>query len=98
MNKRVSKKDKRRLVLISFVLISLIVALVGSVFKDWVQILDNKKQVKVLSESYNQLMDEEAALKSEVTKLQNPEYVARYARETLLYSRPNEIIIKTEEE
>jgi len=85
------------LTLLVIVLISLIVTLVGSVFKDWVQILDNKKQVNALTETYSQLMDEETALKSEVTKLQNPEYVARYARETLLYSKPNEIIIKKDE-
>lgn len=97
MNRRVSKKDKRRLILISFVLISLIVTLVSSVFKDWVQILDNKKQIAVLSETYSELMDEETALKSEVTKLQNPDYVARYARETFFYSKPNEIIIKTDD-
>ena len=97
MNKKVSKKDKRRLILISTILISLMITLVSSVFNDWMQILDNKKQVNVLSEKYDQLMDEETALKSEVTKLQNPEYVARYARETYLYSKPNEIIIKTDE-
>lgn len=97
MNRRVSKKDKRRLILISCVLISLIVTLVGSVFNDWVQILDNKKQISVLNETYIQLMDEETALKSEVTKLQNPDYVARYARETFFFSKPNEIIIKTDD-
>ena len=96
MNKKVSKKDKRRLILISTILISLMITLVSSVFNDWMQILDNKKQVSVLSEKYILLMDEETALKSEVTKLQNPEYVARYARETYLYSKPNEIIIKTD--
>ena len=97
MNRRVSKKDKRRLVLITFVLLSLIVTLVGSVFNDWLQILDNKKQISALSATYTNLMDEETALKSEVTKLQNPDYVARYARETYLYSKPNEIIIKTDD-
>ncbi len=97
MNRRVSKKDKRRLILITFVLLSLITVLVSSVFNDWLQILDNKKQISVLSETYINLMDEETALKSEVTKLQNPDYVARYARETYLYSKPNEIIIKTDD-
>jgi len=96
MNRKVSKKDKRRLVLITFVLLTLIATLVGSVFNDWMQILDNKKQVSALSSTYTELMDEETALKSEVIKLQNPDYVARYARETFLYSKPNEIIIKDE--
>jgi len=97
MNRKVSKKDKRRLVLISFVLVFLIVTLVSSVFSDWMQILDNKKQVVYLNDTYSNLLEEETALKSEVTKLQNPDYIARYARETFLYSKPNEIIIKTDE-
>ena len=95
MSRKVSKKDRRRLLLIAFIIVCLIVVLIASVFNDWLQILDNKKQVVVLNETYNYLMDQETALKSEVTKLQNPDYVARYARENYLYSRPNEIIIKT---
>ena len=97
MNKKVSKKDKRRLILISTILISLMITLVSSVFNDWMQILDNKKQVSVLSEKYILLMDEETALKSEVTKLQNPEYVARYAREKYFYSKDGELILRMDE-
>ena len=36
-------------------------------------------------------------LKNEINKLQDPEYMARYAREKYLYSKNNEIIIKIEE-
>jgi len=92
MNRKVSKKDKRRLVLISFVLVFLIVTLVSSVFSDWMQILDNKKQVVYLNDTYSNLLEEETALKSEVTKLQNPDYIARYARETFLYSKPSNVV------
>ena len=81
-------------VAISVLLIVLVTTLVSSVFSDWMEILDNKKQVKVLSETYSQLIDEETALKSEVTKLQNPDYVARYAREKYSYSKDGEIILR----
>ena len=36
-------------------------------------------------------------LKSEVAKLQDPDYVARYAREKYLYSKSGEIIIRIPE-
>ena len=42
-------------------------------------------------------LSEEEELKSEINKLQDPEYVARYAREKYLYSKDDEIIIKIEE-
>lgn len=43
------------------------------------------------------LAADEAELKSEINKLQDPEYMARYAREKYLYSKKDEIIIKIEE-
>ena len=47
--------------------------------------------------SYKNKLSEEEELKSEINKLQDPEYVARYAREKYLYSKDDEIIIKIEE-
>ena len=39
-------------------------------------------------------LEEEETLKSEIVKLQDDEYIARYAREKYLYSKDGEIIIK----
>ena len=39
-------------------------------------------------------MKEQDSLKSEVVKLQDPEYVARYAREKYLYTKDGETILK----
>ena len=80
--------------MISFLIISLSAFLVKSVFSDWVQILDNNSQIHALNDKKKNLLDEEATLKAEATKLENPEYVARYAREKYLYSMPDEIIIR----
>lgn len=94
MKRRVTKKDKRRIMLISILLIGCISILVKSVYQDWIIIFQNQKQTISLNERYENLLQEEEELKSEVKKLQDPEYVARYARETFFYSLPGEIIIK----
>ena len=83
-----------RLFLISFLIVSLSAFLIKSVFSDWVQIMNNNKEIHSLNSQKKVLLDDEASLKAEVTKLENPEYVARYAREKYLYSMPDEIIIR----
>ena len=80
--------------MISFLVIVLSAFLIKSVFSDWVQIMNNNKEIHTLNEQKKTLLDEEASLKAEATKLENPEYVARYAREKYLYSMPDEIIIR----
>lgn len=96
MKRRVTKKDKRRIMIISILLLGCISLLIKSVYKDWVVIFQNQKETVTLNNKYEALLQEEEELKSEVKKLQDPEYVARYARETFLYSLPGEIIIKTD--
>jgi len=94
MERKKSKKEKRRLLLITFLIVSLSTFLIKSVFSDWVQIMHNNKEIHTLHDRKKALLDDEASLKAEVTKLENPEYVARYAREKYLYSMPDEIIIR----
>lgn len=89
-----TKKEKKRLFLISSIIILLLVSLITSVSKDWTSILENNHQVKELSMKYEKLLKEEAQLKSEVTKLQDEEYVARYAKEKYMYSGEGETIIR----
>ena len=92
--KKKKKKKKKRLVLITFCIIGLLITLVSSVFKDWQEILDNNSQIKALTDEYNTLLSEEEKLKSDVTKLQDSEYVARYAKEKFMYSEDGDIIIR----
>ena len=44
------------------------------------------------------LKEEEEVLNSDIKKLQDPEYVARYAREKYLYSKEGELIIRIPDE
>ena len=49
-------------------------------------------------EEYNEKLEDEENLKDEINKLQDPEYMAKYAREKYLYSKNGEIIIKIEDQ
>ena len=89
-----TKKEKKRLIAISLIIVGLIASLVSSVSKDWVSILANKKEIAELSNKYENLLSEEEKLKSEVTKLQDDDYVARVAKEKYLYSAQGETIIR----
>lgn len=89
-----TKKEKKRLVFISFCIIGLLVTLVSSVFKDWQEIMANNSSIKALSAEYESLLSEEEKLESDVTKLQDSEYVARYAKEKFMYSSDGDIIIR----
>ena len=88
------KKEKRRLILISSTIIGLLVYLVASLYGDFMQIIENKKQTTLLTKEYEGLVDKQKMLTSEVTKMQDPDYVARYAKEKYLYSEDGEIIIR----
>lgn len=92
--KRISKKDKRRLMILVLVFIPLLTFFVSNMFSYWSQIYKNIKETKKLEEKYANILDEEEMLKSEIRKLQDLDYVAKYAREKFLYSKDGEIIIK----
>lgn len=94
MEKKRSVKEKRRIIIIVFLIVFSTVFLIKDVFSDWVQIMNNNNQIHTLTAQKQDLLNEEASLKAEVTKLENPEYVARYAREKFLYSMDDEIIIR----
>ncbi len=62
-------------------------------FNSWVEIYNNIHTKHELEQKYNNLIDKEDELSDEVNKLQDPEYVAKYAREKYLYTKDGEIII-----
>ena len=62
-------------------------------FNSWVEILNNKNKTKDLENRYNELLNKQDELNDEVNKLQDPEYVAKYAREKYLYTKDGELVI-----
>jgi len=89
-----TRKEKKRLVFISVTIVVLLVSLFGSLYTDFMKIMQNKKETSLLTSEYENLLDEYASLSSEVTKMQDPNYVARYAKEKYLYSSEGELIIR----
>lgn len=95
--KKVSRKAKRRFTILTCLLIGVIIALGTGFFSNWATILENKRQVLKLEEEYEEMTDKQKSLEAEVVKLQDPDYVARYAREKYLYSKDGELIIRIPE-
>lgn len=95
--KKLSRKTKFRM---TFLLVGLIISTVlfaSTIFSYTTQIYKTKNEIENIKIAYNEKLEDEEELKSEISKLQNPEYMARYAREKYLYSGKDEIIIKIEE-
>lgn len=91
---KVSKKAKRRFLLLLFCVFGIFIYLIISLTGYWVKIINNRKETKELQSNYTELLADEKVLKSEVTKLQDPDYVARYASEKYLYSKDGMTIIR----
>lgn len=89
-----TKKDKRRILLGTLVILIMICYLSFFVYRYWNQILSNNKEKLKLEAEYEQLLKEEDELNNEITKMQDSEYAAKYAREKYGYSKDNEVIIK----
>ena len=85
---------KRRLKALLITFSILILLLVNSVFNDWRQILHNQQLKTELTNKYNDLLEDEKRLSSEVTKLQDLDYILLYAREKYGYSKEGELVIQ----
>lgn len=92
--RKITKKDKRRIVVLICIFVPLLVLFVSNMFSYWSNIFTNIKEKNNLEKEYMSILEEEELLKSEIQKLQDEEYVARYAREKYLYSKDGELIIK----
>lgn len=97
--KKNSKKLRnRRMLLLGLGSLAIIITMTFTIGKYWVEIFDKYQEKSELEQKLLDLQDEEKALKLDAEKLQDPDYVARYAREKYLYSKDGEFIIKIPEE
>ncbi len=95
--KKISQKTKFRVTFLSIAFIISIVVFVSTAFSYFSQIVKNKNELAMLKEKYEEKLSEEQKLKDDINRLQDPEYMAKYAREKYLYSKDGEIIIKIED-
>ena len=100
MAKRRKRKSKkaRITVFLGFTSVFIIVAMSFTIGKYWVDIFDKYQEKKDLERELSSLKEKEAQLRVDANKLQDPNYIARYAREKYYYSKDGEFIIKMPEE
>lgn len=79
----------------SFIVIIATTFTIGSY---WVEIYEKYQENKELEIKLADLKDKELKLRLDAERLQDPDYIARYAREKYLYSKDGEFIIKIPEE
>ena len=75
-----------------------IVAMTFTIGKYWVEIFEKYQEKQTLEKKLVSLKEEEERLRVDADKLQDPDYIARYAREKYFYSKDGEYIIKIPEE
>ncbi len=97
-NNRSKVKARRRIFLLGFSSIMIIFVMTFTIGKYWIEIFDKYQEKKALEDELTQLKEKEEELKVDANKLQNPDYIARYAREKYLYSKDGEYILKIPEE
>ena len=96
--KKTSKKVKSRMFLFFIIFGTIIASLSYSFFSNVQKMIEINKQKKELKEKLASLEEEEDILNSDIKKLEDPDYVARYAREKYLYSKEGEFILQIPEE
>ncbi len=94
MKKKKKNSNRYRYLVPVFSCFILIIALIGTVINDWMQVVKNRNEIKEINLKYNELLEEEESLNVEVAKLKDPDYISRYAREKFMYSKPGEIILR----
>lgn len=98
MAKNTSRKAKRRILLLGLTSIMIIFAMTFTIGKYWVEIFEKYQEKKELDKELTLLKEKEEELKVDAKKLQNPDYIARYAREKYQYSKDGEFILQIPEE
>ena len=85
--KVITKKAKRRFLLLGTLSIFITIFIIFTISSYWIQIYRKTIEHKFLKVQMQTLLEEELRLKTEIQKLQDPEYVARYARENIYFQK-----------
>lgn len=93
--KKISRASKRRLFVFGNLSLLIIGYFLFSAGFYVYKIYTLKNEEKVLKENLKQLQKEEKNLSTDMEKLKDPDYLAKYARETYSYSKDKEVIIQT---
>ncbi|MBR3660369.1 MAG: septum formation initiator family protein [Bacilli bacterium] len=96
--KRRVKKKARRIATFGLISIIAIVAVVITLGSAFFEIVDKYQEKSNLEKKLVALEEKEKELEADVKKLEDPDYLARYAREKYFYSKDGELILRIPEE
>jgi len=94
VKKKNNKKAKIRIILFFMIFGTIMCYLSYNFFSNVDKIIKINEEKMILKDKLATLQNEEDELNSDIKKLEDPEYVARYAREKYMYSKDGEIIIR----
>lgn len=98
MARRKSKKSKRRLAIFGTLSLFVIGYFIFNLCYYSYRIMVLEKSKAHLQGELTSLQKKEEMLTSDIQKLKDPEYIAKFARENYMYSRDGEYIIKIEDD
>lgn len=96
--RRISKASKRRLTFFGTISIVAIIYFIFSLIYNIYTLYDLTLQKKELDNKYVELQAKAEDLKIDIEKLNDPEYLADYARENYLYTQPDEYKLQIDED
>ena len=96
--RRITKASKRRLTIFGTLSLFAIFYFIFSLFYNAYTIYDLTREKDKLEEKYVALKEESENLKIDIEKLNDPDYLANYARENYLYSKEGEYVLQLKEE
>lgn len=89
-----TKKSVKRILFLGLISIVIIIGTTYTIGKYWIEIYSKYGEKRELKKKLSSLKEEEEALQVDANKLQDPDYIARYAREKYSYSKDGEIILR----
>lgn len=98
MARKKNKKSKRRLAIFGTLSVLAIVYSIFTACYYSYKIAVLEKSKKQLNEQLTELQKQEKNLTTDIQKLKDPEYIAKFARENYMYSKDGEYILKIEDE
>ena len=88
------KKSVKRILVFGAFSACIIFFVVLTIYNVVADIVDKYKEAEMLEKQMIVLSDKEEELNNEIIKLQDKDYLARYAREKYFYSKNGELIIR----
>ena len=92
--RRRTSKSKIR-IFFSFIIFGFIIVGLGyDCFNNIAKIQRMKKEKNDLEQQLISLQEEKAALETDIMKLEDPDYIAKYVREKYFFSKDGEVILR----